>query len=79
MNHSTFELCIIGLGLFVVQVGVIVVGVALDSEAMQWTGFIVITVALLAGVLVLFDRCLFLRTQETDRQVMHAREDTDTD
>ena len=74
MNTWTIELCIVGLALFVVQVGVIVVGVALDSEAMQWTGFVVITVVLLAGVRVLFDRFSFLRAQETERQVMRARD-----
>ena len=79
MNHSTFEFCIVGVALFVVQVGVIVVGVALDSEAMQWTGFVVITVVLLAGVRALFERCSLMRAQETDRQVMRARDGVEVD
>ena len=77
MNHSTFEFCIVGVALFVVQGGVIVVDVALDSEAMQWTGFVVITVVLLAGVLALFDRCSSLHAEDTYRKMMQARNGTE--
>ena len=79
MNHSTFEFCIVGLALFVVQVGVIVAGVALDSEAMQWVGFVVITVVLFAGVLALFERCSLMRARDIERQVKPVRPDTEAD
>ena len=79
MNTSTIELCVIGLALFVVQVGVIVVGVALDSEAMQWVGFVVITVVLLAGVLALFERYSLMRARDIERQVMRARDGVEVD
>ena len=79
MNHSTIELCVIALALFVVQVGVIVVGVALDSEALQWTGYVVITVVLLAGVLALFERCSLMRARDIERQVMRARDGVEVD
>ena len=77
MNHSTFEFCIVGVALFVVQGGVIVVGVALDSEAMQWTGFVVITVVLLAGVLALFERVS--RARDSDWRARSMHRDTEAD
>ena len=77
MNHSTIELCVIALALFVVQGGVIVVGVMLDSEAMQWVGFVVITVVLLAGVLALFERVS--RARDIERQARPVLRDTETD